>query len=92
MFSKTRQHLWCNLLFGLIGHFGLLKDVTFVFLSLSLSLCVQYREVKQYKNFQAVDTMHAEHKNERHCVTRITPTTTEAKKINNKLEVLTREQ
>ena len=27
LFSKTRQHLRCYLLFGLIGHFGLLQDV-----------------------------------------------------------------
>ena len=27
LFSKTRHHLRCNLLFGLIGHVGLLKDV-----------------------------------------------------------------
>ena len=31
MFSKTRQHLRYNLLFGLIGHFGLLKDVNISF-------------------------------------------------------------
>ena len=28
-----RQHLRCNLLFGVIGHFGLLKDVISFFLS-----------------------------------------------------------
>ena len=31
LFSKTRQHLRCNLLFGLIGHFGLLKDLNISF-------------------------------------------------------------
>ena len=31
LFSKTRQHLRCNLLFGLIGHFGLLKDINICF-------------------------------------------------------------
>ena len=31
MFSKTRQHLKCNLLFGLRGHFGLLKNVNISF-------------------------------------------------------------
>ena len=31
LFSKTRQHSRCNLLFGLIGHFGLLKDVSISF-------------------------------------------------------------
>ena len=31
MFSKTRKHLRCNLLFGLIGHSGLLKDVNISF-------------------------------------------------------------
>ena len=39
LFSLTRQHLRCNLLFGLIRHFGLLKDINIsFFLSLSLSL------------------------------------------------------
>ena len=39
LFSRTRQHLRCNLLFGLIRHFGLLKDINIsFFLSLSLSL------------------------------------------------------
>ena len=31
LFSKTGQHLTCNLLFGGIGHFGLLKDVNISF-------------------------------------------------------------
>ena len=37
LFSKTRQHLRCNLLFGLIGHFGLLKDVNISFFLSTLS-------------------------------------------------------
>ena len=40
LFSKTRQHS-SNLLFGLIGHFGLLKDVSisfFLFFLLTHSL------------------------------------------------------
>ena len=31
LFSKTKQPLRCNLLFGLIGHFGLLKGVNISF-------------------------------------------------------------
>ena len=31
LFSKTRQHLRCNLLFGLISYFGLLKDANISF-------------------------------------------------------------
>ena len=31
LFLKTRQHLRCNLLFGLIGHCGPLKDVNISF-------------------------------------------------------------
>ena len=42
LFSKTRQHLRCNLLLGLIGHFGLLKGVNIsFFLSLNLFLFLQ---------------------------------------------------
>ena len=36
LFSKMRQHFRCNLLFGLTGHFGLLKDVNFSFFLASL--------------------------------------------------------
>ena len=37
LFSKTSQHLRCNLLFGLIGHFGLLQGINIsFFLSFSL--------------------------------------------------------
>ena len=38
LFSKTRQHLRCNLLFGLIGHFGLLQYVNIFFFLLSFFL------------------------------------------------------
>ena len=31
LFSKKRQHSLCNLLFGLIGHFGILKDINISF-------------------------------------------------------------
>ena len=47
LFSKRRQHLRCNLLFGLIGHFGLLQDVNISFIlssvhKLSSPYCVFY--------------------------------------------------
>ena len=40
LFSKTRQYLRCNLLFDLIGHFGLLKDVNISFFLSSSSICL----------------------------------------------------
>ena len=38
LFSKTTQRLRCNLLFGFIGHFGLLKDINISFFLLSFFL------------------------------------------------------
>ena len=53
LFSKTRQHLRCNLLFGLIGHFGLSQDVNIsFFLSFFLvaSLNLLGKSLKMSKN------------------------------------------
>ena len=65
LFSKTRQHLRCNLLFGLIGHFSLLQDVNIsFFLSFFLSsgdtvgsiIYVPCEVIKQRMQIQGVES------------------------------------
>ena len=46
LFAKKRQQLRCNLLFGLIGHFGLLKDV-----NISFFLVIFVRRRRRRRNF-----------------------------------------
>ena len=79
MFSKTRQHLRCNVLFGLIGHFGLLKDVdNSFFLSLQWCLGVFLLELKRHREKLSKDSTTATQAHPQRITTtffsRITPT------------------
>ena len=55
LFSKMRQHLRCNLLFCLIGHFGLLKDVNISFF-LSFFLYCNPKGILVFQTFSIART------------------------------------